>query len=61
MDGEKIEKIVMIRERRRDRGRTNRFWKNEVKTALGERGWTLEQARVTVHDRPVWKRWIDRA
>ena len=32
----------------------NRVWMDGVKTALSERGWTLKQARVTVHDRPVW-------
>ena len=38
-----------------------RVWMDGVNAALSERGWALEQARVTVHDRPVWRRLKNRA
>ena len=30
-----------------------------METTLSERWWTLEQARVIVNDRPVWRRLIN--
>ena len=42
-------------------GRSDKVWMDGVKATLSERGWTLEQARATVHDRPVWERLINGA
>ena len=36
---------------RRDRGRQNRVWMDGVRIALNNREMTLEQARITEHDR----------
>ena len=44
---------------RRGRGRPNRVWMDGVKEALHERGLTLEQARVNVHDRAEWRRLLN--
>ena len=46
---------------RRGRGRPNRVWMDGVKEALNGRGLTLEQARVTVHDRAEWRRLLNGA
>ena len=46
---------------RRGRGRPNRVWMDGVKEALNERGLTLEQARVTVHERAEWRRLVNGA
>ena len=61
MDDERLAKMVYASgvDGRRGRGRPNRVWLDGVKEALNERGWTLEQARVTVHDRAEWKRLVN--
>ena len=44
---------------RRGRGRPNMGWMEGVKSALRNRGLTLEQAREDVHDRPVLRELIN--
>ena len=43
----------------RGRGRPHRGWIDELVSALSVRGLTVELARATVHDGPVWKRLIN--
>ena len=43
------------------RGRPTRLWMDGVKEAVTNRGLTLEQARVTVHDRAEWRSLVNRA
>ena len=46
-------------EGKRGRGSTNMGWMDGVRSALRDRGLTLEQAREIVHDRPVWRSLIN--
>ena len=57
MDGERMAKRIYGSgvEGRRGRGRPNMGWMEGVKSALRNRGLSLEQAREGVHDRPVWR------
>ena len=63
MNDERMAKRVYVSgvEGRQGRGRPNRVWIDGVKEALNKRGWTLEQARTTVHDRVEWRRIVNEA
>ena len=63
MNDDRMAKMVHVSgvDGRRGRGRPNRVWMDGVKEALNVRGWTLEQARVNVHDRNEWKRVVNGA
>ena len=43
----------------RGRGRPGKVWMDGVNDALDKRGWTLEQARVEVHDRVCWRNLVN--
>ena len=45
---------------RRVRGRPTRVWMDGVKETVTNKGLTLEQARVTVHDRAEWRGLVNR-
>ena len=45
---------------RRSRGRPTRVWMDRVKEAVTNRELTLDQARVTVHDRAEWRGLVNR-
>ena len=57
MDGERMAKRIYDSgvEGKRGRGRPIMGWMEGVKTALRNRGLTLEQAREYVHERSVWR------
>ena len=61
MDGERMAKRIYDSgvDGRRGRGRPNMGWMEGVKTAVRNRGLTLEQAREFVHERSVWRGWIN--
>ena len=63
MNDERMAKRVYVSgvDGRRGRGRPSRVWMDGVKEALNKRGWTLEQARTTVHDRVEWRRIVNEA
>ena len=63
MNDERMAKRVYVSgvDGRRGRGRPNRVWMDGVKEALNKRGWTLEQAKTTVHDRVEWRRMVNGA
>ena len=46
-------------EGRQGRVRTNSVWIDEVRKALNNRGLTLEQERMTVHDRVEWRDFVN--
>ena len=61
LDGETIVKKMYDSrvEGGRSRGKPHRGWMDGVVSALSARGLTFEQGRVTVLDRPVWRRLIN--
>ena len=44
---------------RRGRGRPNSVWMDGVRKALNDIGLTLEQAKMTVHDRVEWREFVN--